>query len=131
MSAVPAMGVVEAQLIALRAVFPEAAAMPRADGTVLITVPSVPLPPTWNQTQTTVHFLAPIGYPMAKPDCFWADPSLRLAANSMPNASNLTPIPGESLPRLWFSWHLSIWNPITDTLLTYVRVIQNRFGRGN
>jgi hypothetical protein len=126
------MGPVEAQIEAVRTLFPEASAVSRGDGTVLVTIPGVPLPAGWSARTTTAYFLAPAGYPMAQPDCFWADATLRLASGAMPQASGLTPIPGESEPRLWFSWHLtSGWNPVRDTLLSYVRTIQGRFARGN
>lgn len=125
-------GPVEAQLEAVRASFPGASAARRGDGTVLVTVPDVPLPPGWNAASTAIFFLAPAGYPAAQPDCFWADASLRLASGMMPQASNMTPIPGEANPRLWFSWHLTGgWNPMRDSLLSYVRTIQGRFARGN
>jgi hypothetical protein len=125
------MGPVEAQVKGIQKVFPKASADPRGDGTVLVTVPDVPLPAGWSARTTTVHFLAPAGYPMAQPDCFWADATLRLEGSGMPQAANLSPIPGEAEARLWFSWHLTSWNPTRDTLLSYVRTIQGRFARGN
>lgn len=125
------MGLVDTQLAALSVVFPGARAEARPDGTVLVTMPSIPLSAAWNERTTTVHFLVPIGYPMAKPDCFWAASHLRLACGTMPQATNLTPIPDESAPHLWFSWHVSQWNPMSDTLLTYARVIQARMMCGN
>lgn len=125
------MGPVEAQLKAVEMVFPGARVDSRSDGAMLVTVPSVPLPVGWSARATTVYFIAPAGYPMAQPDCFWADTTLRLASGAMPQASNLSPIPGESEARLWFSWHLSAWNPVRDTLISFVRSIQGRFARGN
>jgi hypothetical protein len=125
------MGPVETQLKGVQMAFPGARGVPRGDGTVLVAVPDVPLPAGWNARTTTVYFLAPVGYPMAQPDCFWADASLRLGSGGMPQAANLSPIPGEPEARLWFSWHLSSWNPTRDTLLSYVRTIQGRFARGN
>lgn len=122
---------VEAQLAALRQMHPDADVRSRGDGTSLVVVPAVELPAGWNQTETGIAFLIPVGFPMAQPDCFWADGSLRLAGDGMPHASNISPVPGEAEPRLWFSWHLATWNPVTDSLLTYVRVIRNRFARGN
>jgi hypothetical protein len=93
---------------------------------VLIVIPKVPLPPGWTATETTVRFLAPAGYPAARPDCFWADPDLALAGGRTPQASNLTPIPGEGRPYRWFSWHLANWNPVKDTLETYLHVCEDR-----
>ena len=126
-------GPVETQLEAIRAVFPDASASARSDGTVLVTVANFPLPPGWNAQSCTISFLAPAGYPMAQPDSFWADAALRLETGATPHATNLTVIPGESEPRLVFSWHLTAgsWNPMRDTLLSYVRTIQDRFARRN
>jgi len=98
-------------------------------GAVLIVVPDVKLPPGWSRDSVTVRFLAPVGYPHAKPDCFWADPGLRLANQALPNAANESnPIPEVmNSGGIWFSWHAAQWNPNRDTLLTYVNVIQDRF----
>ena len=128
MTAVTA-NVIEAQLAAVCALFPGTETVHRPDGTDLIMVPRMPLPTGWNQRETVTRFLAPVGFPMARPDCFWADATLRLANGSMPNASGVQQLPGETESWLWFSWHLGSWNPLTDTLLTYVRVIQNRFAQ--
>ncbi|MES2523233.1 MAG: E2/UBC family protein [Gemmatimonadota bacterium] len=126
MSVAAAMGLIEAQLDALATVFPGASAAARPDGTVLVTIPTIPLSAAWSVRTTAVQFLVPVAYPMAQPDCFWAAPDLRLVPGTMPMNTNLTPIPGESAPQLWFSWHVARWNPVTDTLLTFARVIQAR-----
>ena len=123
------LGVVGGQLESLVAVHPGAIAEPVGDGSVLVTLPNLSLPAGWNQPQTTVQFLAPVGYPAANPDCFWADASLRLAGGGMPLNTGFTPVPGTGEPRLWFSWHVTGWKPASDTLLTYVRVVQERLRR--
>ena len=120
------MTIIEQQLQLLRERYAGAEARPLANGATVIVIPAVPLPPGWNQPQTTIRFLAPIGYPMAKPDCFWADPTLRLANGGLPQASNMNPLPGVNEPFLWFSWHVAQWNPNRDNFLTYVRVIDGR-----
>jgi hypothetical protein len=117
---------IEGQVSELRASFSHVDATPFPDGTVLISIHEVPLPPGWNQNEATLHFLVPVGYPMAKPDCFWADENLRLNSGAMPMNTNITPIPHINQRKLWFSWHIHHWNPISDDLVTYVRVIQNR-----
>ena len=43
----------------------------RADGSYLITIKGVDLPEGWNPRKVDVLFIAPPGYPAAKPDCFW------------------------------------------------------------
>lgn len=124
-------GVIDAHLEQLRKFFPKASARLVGDGVTLVTVPDVVLPAGWNQDTTTVYFLAPSGYPMAKPDCFWADATLRLASGAMPQSSGMNPPTGIAQHLTWFSWHVGNWNPVTDTLLTYVRVIQDRFVKRN
>jgi hypothetical protein len=124
-------GILEEQLQALREIFPNASIQSVGGGPSLVTVPDVSLPSGWNQLSTTVYFLAPAGFPMAKPDCFWADASLRLTTGAMPQNSGMTPIPGLAQPQVWFSWHLQTWNPVSDSLITFVRVVQDRFLRRN
>lgn len=128
MSDVP---VLDDQLAVLQKSFP-GATVTKADGVLaLVKVPEVPLPPGWNRRTTTVYFVAPTGFPMAKPDCFWAQPDLRLFNEAMPQSSAFNVVPGLGAPHLWFSWHLQTWNPLTDTLITYVRVIRDRFLKQN
>lgn len=120
-------GPLEEQVARLREVYPESDVRMLGDGTTLVTVPGVVLPSGWTQAATTVRFIAPVGYPMARPDCFWAEPQLRLAGGGMPQNANVNVVPGTTEQGLWFSWHVSAWNPVTDALLTYVRVIARRF----
>ena|SRR5437762_313248 len=115
------------QFEALRAEFPAAIMEPLPSGAALISIPDFPLPPGWSQPRTTVRFLAPVGYPMAKPDSFWASPELRLQNGAMPQATNQSAIPeANGSPQLMYSWHLGQWNPNRDGLLTYLRVIEQR-----
>ncbi|HMV09289.1 MAG TPA: E2/UBC family protein [Cyclobacteriaceae bacterium] len=117
---------IERQFEQLRVLWPEAAITGLADGSYLITVPSVELPPGWNKARTDVVFIAPVGYPLAKPDCFWTDFDLRLANGGLPQNSQQNQIPHLSDQRWWFSWHLASWNPNTDNLMTYFNVIKCR-----
>jgi hypothetical protein len=120
-------GPIEEQLTRLQETYPGAEAISLPDGTALVTIPRVSLPPGWNQPVSGVSFIVPVGYPMARPDCFWADSNLRLAGGGMPQNAGVNQAPGQPEPRLWFSWHLAAWNPASDSLLTYLRVIQRRF----
>lgn len=100
---------------------------PLPSGAALISIPDFPLPPGWSQPRTTLRFLAPVGYPLAKPDSFWASPELRLQDGAMPLNTNQSAIPEvNSSPQLMFSWHLGQWNPSRDGLRTYLRVIEQR-----
>ena len=121
-----AVGPVDEQFERLQAVYPGSTAVGRSDGTTLVTVPGVALPPGWSQAATTVRFIVPVGYPMARLDCFWADGGLRLVSGGMPQSAGVNVVPGTTESGLWFSWHLTTWNPVTDSLLTYIRVMQRR-----
>lgn len=96
------------------------------DGSHMISVPNVKLPPGWSLASTTIRFIAPPAYPHAKPDCFWADANLTLRSGAAPQASNLTPTPHGNQPLRWFSWHTTTWGPNRDTLITYFLVIKDR-----
>jgi hypothetical protein len=121
--------VIDQHLAQLRASYPGAEARPQTDGSHLIVVPAITLPRgKWNQEKTDVFFLAPAGYPVARPDCFWADFSLRLANGGLPQNSSPQQAPF-GLNLLWFSWHLAGWNS-RDTLKTFLAVILDRFEKG-
>lgn len=112
--------------------FPEANADMLPDQSTLVRVPHVALPPGWSRTETAVWFIAPPMYPVAPPDCFWADLGLRLADGGIPmNVNESNPVPHVSEPRLWFSWHVQNWSPISSTLSTFMRVVEDRFRRAN
>jgi hypothetical protein len=98
------------------------------DGSHLIIVPGVRLRTGWSKQAVDVKFLAPVGYPFAKLDCFWTDPDLRLASGATPMNTGNTPIPHIGTPHLWFSWHVASWNPNADSLLTFLYVIKRRLG---
>lgn len=122
-------GPLEGQLGRLQKAFPGSRARALPDATVLVTVPSVPLSTGWSQVTTDVSFVVPVGYPMARPDCFYADVGLRLANGNLPMNTAPQQIPHSEDTCVWFSWHLTTWHPTRDTLLTYVRVIQDRLNR--
>jgi len=116
----------DVHLKALRRVFPGAGVTPLPDGTSLVTIPKVDLPSGWNQQQTSIRFLAPVGYPAARPDCFWADATLSLAGGGAVANAGQNPIPHGQGTGLWFSWHLQSWDPLKDSFLTWMRAIEQR-----
>jgi hypothetical protein len=110
----------------LRAEHRDATLTTVAGGASLITVPGIHLPGGWSKQETTVRFIAPVGYPFSRPDCFWADHDLRVGGTGIPqNAAPNNPCPDGQM-YLWFSWHVGQWNPNSDSLLTYIRVIRRR-----
>jgi hypothetical protein len=123
-------GPVDLHLQRLREREPEMQVHQLPDGSRLISIPQVSLPVGWNKDLTTVHLLAPQGYPFAQPDCFWTDEDLRLISGAVPQNTNLTtPIPHLGRPSLWFSWHLQAWNATRDDLTTWLTVIRQRLAQ--
>lgn len=123
--------VLERQLRDLGERFAAAGTRELPSGTVLVSVPAIPLPPGWSKASTMVHFLVPPAYPFAALDCFWADNDLRLANGNAPqNAGADNAIPEASILCLWFSWHLTgPWDPNRDTLSSWMNVIVDRLRR--
>lgn len=126
---------IEAQFLRLteacRAVTDETPMLiPLPNGSHLISVPGWKLCAGWNRPSANVLFVAPVGYPMAQPDCFWVEPAgFRLADGTTPQACNdANPIPGDTAGRstTWFSWHLQSWNPNQDSLKKFFDVIKAR-----
>lgn len=95
-------------------------------GAQWVIVRGVELPPGWNQQSTTIVIRIPPGFPVAAPDCFWADGNLRLASGVMPRSTGVNADYGGTEPRLWFSFHVQKWNPNLDDLFRYFNVIRNR-----
>jgi len=121
------MDLVDQQIGELRATFGEVTLTRRNDGTATIEIQKFLLPDGWSARETGIIFIVPVGYPVARPDCFWANADLRLASGQAP--ANATPNTNHGGPdqRLWFSWHPSSWNPNADSLLTFANVIRRRF----
>lgn len=116
----------EQQFEVLKGYNGEASLLILPDGSHLVSIPQIPLPNGWTKEYTEVKFIAPIGYPLSRPDCFWADFDLRLGNGGMPQNANINAIPHYNGSYMWFSWHLSSWNPNNDNLITYLNVIKRR-----
>lgn len=115
------------EVCSFKRLYRDASIEPRADGSALVHLRGVQLPPGWSLPTTDLWFVLPVGYPAAMPDCFWAEVSLRLASGAVPTNSGLQPIAGMGpVLGIWFSWHLQSWNPNTDDLLTFIHFIESR-----
>ena len=116
----------EQQFEVLRGTFPQATMQRLSDGSYLIIVPGYELPDGWSKEKVDLKFIAPVGYPLARPDCFWTDADLRLKTGGVPMNTGPNPMPYAASAHLWFSWHVATWNPNNDNLLTYFYVIKRR-----
>lgn len=96
------------------------------NGTYVVTLHNVPLPPGWNRPTTDVAFVVPAGYPQAAPDTFYVNPGLALAHGGVPQNTGQNPVPGVAPDWLWFSWHPQSWNANRDNLSTYANVVRRR-----
>ena len=124
------MSVLPIQLDELKRRFPDSHLRPLGDGSSLVEVRDFPLDPSrWTKDRVTVYFIAPNGFPVAKPDCFWVDRDLRLVNGSLPKNSGEQEAPFGGGPKLWFSWHVDPWNANRDSLSSYLRVIASRLQR--
>jgi E2/UBC family protein E len=118
---------IEQQFEVLKNYLPKVELKELPDKSHLIVVSDVELPTGWSKSLVQVKFIAPVGYPLATPDCFWTDADLRLAVNQgVPKNTGSTPIPHVGGQHLWFSWHVKSWNPNSDSLLTYFYVVKRR-----
>ena len=110
----------------LRTVFQAATLKKLPSGAAIVELPNVPLCEGWSRSHATIRFYVPVGYPFAKPDCFWADLDLKLANGAPPQSSQIQPITETTEPLMWFSWHTSQWHPSRDSLVSYYYVIKAR-----
>jgi hypothetical protein len=120
------MNAVHEQLELLKQYYPSVSVEKLPDASALVTISNFTLPPGWSKPSANIKFVVPVGYPLAKPDCFWADADLRLHNGGLPANTNVSPIPQTAQAQLWFSWHAGQWYPNRDNLLTYIRVIETR-----
>jgi len=132
---------IEDGIARLRTEWPQTHCERNKHGHHMIVVPSVKLAPGYlvagsNEKATicTVIFIAPPGYPAARPDHFFTDIELRLAANkAIPyntNTGNGMYLGSLGWPQwaksMWWSWHLQMWDPNRSSLFTYMKVIEQR-----
>lgn len=118
--------IVERHFEALQAGHPGATLSANSDGTWTVQVPGIPLPPGWDRLAVDVAFVVPTGYPIASPDCFWAEAGLALASGGAPKNTGMSAVPGSPPNWVWFSWHPGTWDPNGSDLGTYVRLIRRR-----
>jgi hypothetical protein len=114
------------QVEVLRVSEPRTQCQALPDGSHLLIVPGFALPAGWSKQMTDVRFIAPVGYPFGKPDCFWADGDLRLSNGNPPMNTGNNNIPHIGGGYLWFSWHVQRWDSNSDNLSTYFYVIKRR-----
>ena len=123
------LSLIEEQLKELLEIHPQATITALPDGSTLVSVPNMRIPPGWNVPEATIVFVIPAGFPTARPDCFWTNPGVLLASGGQPANSNPQMPPGGTVMMRWFSWHLQNWHPNRDTIYTYLDFCLDRFRR--
>ena len=108
--------------------YADAVLTPLPSGAGLITLPNRPLPAAWSPATVVLHFIAPVGYPVAAPDSFWLEPNVTVNSVAPKNSANNHPIPETGITAHYFSWHLEAnrWSPNNHDLLTFVGVCLKR-----
>ena len=112
----------------LKARYPDAILTPLPSGAGLITLPKRSLPAGWSPATASLHFIAPVGYPVSAPDSFWLEPNVTVNG-AVPTNSNVNHgIPEANITAHNFSWHLEAnrWSPNNHDLLTFVGVCLKR-----
>jgi hypothetical protein len=92
----------------------------------------------WKQTEVSVCFQIPSGYPGDAPYAFWVTPLLRLAGNDAAPTNNYQEPSSTPFPGTWgrFSWsHESSWKPGADpaagsNFLSFALSFRDRFSEG-
>jgi hypothetical protein len=121
--------IIEKHFERLKERYPGATLTPLPGETEMITVPECSLEPGWPVQKITVRFLAPNGYPVACPDCFWVEPKLILNGHGVPKSSTVDSlIPGTEIKAHWFSWHVTggRWCSNLHDLLTWLSICFKR-----
>lgn len=99
----------------------------RTENQGTIKIRNFELPNGWNKEVADIQFEVPVGFPCACPVDFLSDKELRLSSNLNPRNTQIEEFDGKKY--LKFYWRVQKWSPNYDTLLTYARVIQNRFNQ--
>lgn len=99
-------------------------------GMVCLIIYDYRLPAGYNRGVTDLLLRLPAGFPTAAPDMWWMDPEVLYGNGRVPAATqHREQIRG----RIWQRWsrHLAIsWRPGTDSLQTYLRLIQTDLEAG-
>lgn len=122
------MPILAAHFERLKERFPEATLTRLPSGAALVTVPGCPVQPGWPVPKVTIRFLAPNGYPVAKPDCFWVEPKLSLNGQAAvpKNSTYDNQIAETAIKAHWFSWHIDAWSPNRHDFLTWLNICFTR-----
>lgn len=122
----------ERQLKRLKDTFPSAVIEQRPDGSGLLTVGDLPMPPGWDRDRISISMILPVGYPTAKPSGFETAADLKLADGRVPSAGR-----GEHIidgrPFAHFCWQPSqpwendeheLWKRVKFALVRFAEHLQ-------
>ena len=94
-----------------------------------IVLRNYPIPDSiWSCTMVDLLVMTHPSYPNPKMDMFWVNPTITLKDGREPNAAAKIE---SKFGRTWqrFSWHVNSWNPVHDSLITYLDVVNDRLRR--
>lgn len=94
-----------------------------------IVLHNYPIPDSiWSCTMVDLLVITHPSYPNPKMDMFWVDPTITLKDGREPRAAAKKV---SKFGRTWqrFSWHVNSWNPVHDSLITYLDVVNDRLRR--
>jgi hypothetical protein len=97
---------------------------PQSDGWVFVVIEDYSLPQGFNQKNSPLLIKVPPNYPLGGLDMFWMHPQLLLVSGAMPASTCIEQYLGQ--PWLRFSWHPHRWNPVSDSLVSYLKFIDIR-----
>ncbi len=121
--------ILDAHFARLKARQPNATLIEIPSSAVLIEISAFPLCAGWSAGEVTLRMVAPNGYPVAAPDCFWVEPNLTFGNRQMPKNSQINnTIPDTKITNHWFSWHVEQgrWSANTHDLLTWYGLCEKR-----
>ena len=128
------MNAIENGVEQLRRKWPQAHAVPGADGSHLVFLPTFMLAKGYDATVCTAFFIAPPFFPAVAPVHFFTDIQVRLANGGWPHYTSMNNAwPIEHLWPQWaqcqrWHWKVQCWDVNRSSLFTYAMVIRNRLG---
>lgn len=89
-----------------------------------------PLPSSYSVTSVDLLVRIPAGYPNAKLDMFWTNPSVTLANGGVPKTAEVSATIGGRTWQRWSRHWTTRWRPGVDGLDTFLVAVRNELNKG-